>query len=81
MPVCRTPAIYTSETQRLGYRIAIHPGLSLLAVVAGVEAALEDLRSAADVAPPPPDTLAAFYRKLGSDEWDAIRHAASAQGR
>ena len=81
VPGGRTPAISASEAQRLGYRIAIHPGLSLLAVVAGVEAALEDLRSAADVAPPPPDTLAAFYRKLGSDDWDAIRHAASGQGR
>jgi 2-methylisocitrate lyase-like PEP mutase family enzyme len=73
VPGGRTPAIGKEEAAALGYRIAIYPALSLFATVSAVEGALEQLKSS-DMPPQwPVDVLGDFYRRLGSESWDAIR--------
>ena len=58
----------------MGYRVAILPGLLLTAVLQACDVALTRLRETGD---PPASangpTVREQFRRLGSQEWDALR--------
>jgi len=77
VPGGRTPLIGKTEARALGYRIAIYPGASLLAVVTSVDEALSRLATEDAPQQPTGDVLGTFYRRVGSEDWDALRNAFS----
>lgn len=77
VPGGRTPLIGKTEARALGYRIAIYPAASLLAVVTSVDEALSRLATEDAPQQPTGDVLGAFYRRVGSEDWDALRNAFS----
>ena len=80
VPGGRTPLVSPEEAEQMGFRLIIHPGLALLAVVAGVDAALVGLKAGGRPQKMDGSTLTAFYERLGSREWDAIRNGSPAVG-
>ncbi|NKJ00965.1 isocitrate lyase/PEP mutase family protein [Novosphingobium sp. SG707] len=79
VPGGRTPLLDQSEARQMGYRLAIYPAVALLAATGAIEAALHHLRDGGPPEAPPPGLLAGFYRRLGSDKWDAIRAMAGGE--
>lgn len=73
----RSPLISQVEARQMGYSLVIYPGVALLAVLTGVEAALDALKANEGLQQMDASQLKAFYERLGSNEWDAIRNAAS----
>ena len=74
VPGGKTPDITLKAAEEMGYRIAILPGLLLVAVLDTCDAALAQLR--ANGAAPPSATgpkLRERFRRLGADEWDGLR--------
>ncbi|GJD52878.1 Carboxyvinyl-carboxyphosphonate phosphorylmutase [Methylobacterium crusticola] len=70
----QTPDVDLATAQAMGYRLAILPSLLLGAAMDAFDAALSDLRRsgrtpASDGAP----DLRERFRRLGADEWDALR--------
>jgi hypothetical protein len=56
----------------MGYKLAIVPGLMLVATVVAGDAALAHLRSAGL----PPDagmSVSELFRRFGADDWNALR--------
>ncbi|MDR3463097.1 MAG: isocitrate lyase/PEP mutase family protein [Beijerinckiaceae bacterium] len=74
VPGGKTPNIPLAAVAAMGYRIAILPGLLLLAVLDAGDAALSDLKKDG-VAPMPGagTSLRGTFRRFGADEWDALR--------
>jgi len=78
VPGGRTPMAAPEELARLGFRVAIYPGACLAPVVRTVDAELAALAGV-----PPKDPVggpAAFFARLGSGEWDAIRRGERGAG-
>ena len=75
VPGGKTPNIPLADVAAMGYRIAILPGLLLLAVLDAGDAALFGLKQSG-VAPVPNAgaSLRETFRRFGTDEWDALRH-------
>jgi 2-methylisocitrate lyase-like PEP mutase family enzyme len=74
----KSPVVEVNELQRLGYRLAIVPGLLLTEIVTRCAAALASLRSFTDT--PLPDhglAIRDLFDRLGGREWDALAAAAS----
>jgi 2-methylisocitrate lyase-like PEP mutase family enzyme len=68
----KTPPLRMDQAEEMGYRLAIVPGLMLMAAVQAGEAALAQLRSTGV----PPDagmTVGDLFRRFGSDEWNDLR--------
>ena len=74
VPGGRTPMVDRARAEALGYRLLIHPGLTLLAATAAADAALTQLLAIGSPSYPDATDPAAFYRRLGSTRWDAIRN-------
>jgi 2-methylisocitrate lyase-like PEP mutase family enzyme len=72
VPGGRTPLNDMREAEALGYRLALLPGLLLLATIDACDAALAELRRH-HVAPTPAAGVAQTFRRVGSEEWDALR--------
>ena len=74
VPVGKTPNIPLADVAAMGYRVAILPGLLLLAVLDAGDAALFGLKRSG-VAPVPKAgaSLRETFRRFGTDEWDALR--------
>jgi 2-methylisocitrate lyase-like PEP mutase family enzyme len=74
VPGGKTPLVSMTDAQAMGYRLAIFPGLSLRSTVIAVDAALDRLRNngIAD-APQPGGSVLGGFRRVGADDWDAIR--------
>jgi 2-methylisocitrate lyase-like PEP mutase family enzyme len=74
VPGGKTPLVSMTDAQAMGYRLAIFPGLSLRSATLAIDAALDRLRSngIAD-APQPGGSVLAGFRRVGADDWDAIR--------
>jgi 2-methylisocitrate lyase-like PEP mutase family enzyme len=74
VPGGKTPEVSLKAVAEMGYRIAILPGLLLAAVLDGCDAALAQARTTgaapADMAGP---TIGERFRRLGAEEWDALR--------
>jgi 2-methylisocitrate lyase-like PEP mutase family enzyme len=69
----KTPEIVFGEAERMGYRLAIVPGLLFKAVIGVCDAMLSELRST-DRHPVPMNsmTVREAFRRVGADEWDAV---------
>jgi 2-methylisocitrate lyase-like PEP mutase family enzyme len=69
----KTPEIEFGEAERMGYRVAIVPGLLFKAVMGVCDAMLSELRST-DRHPVPMHsmTVREAFRRVGADEWDAV---------
>jgi 2-methylisocitrate lyase-like PEP mutase family enzyme len=72
VPGGRTPLNDLREAEALGYKLALLPGLLLLATIDACDAALAELRDH-HVAPTPAADVAQTFRRVGSEEWDALR--------
>lgn len=69
-----TPLLPFAQAQDLGYRMVILPGLLLKATVEAGDAALQELKRSGQMPPLKIDvTVAELFRRLGSDEWSALR--------
>lgn len=74
----KTPDINLQDAQRMGFKIAILPGLLLRAAVSAFDEALAAVREHHRV----PDALAQStphqnFRRFGADEWDELRRSYS----
>lgn len=74
----KTPDIKLQDAQRMGFKIAILPGLLLRAAVSAFDEALVAVRELQRV----PETLAQStphqnFRRFGADEWDELRRCYS----
>jgi 2-methylisocitrate lyase-like PEP mutase family enzyme len=69
----KTPEVAFGEAERMGYRVAIVPGLLFKAVMGVCDAMLSELRST-DCHPVPIHsmTVREAFRRVGADEWDAV---------
>ncbi|MDZ5460517.1 isocitrate lyase/PEP mutase family protein [Azohydromonas lata] len=72
VPGGRTPLNDLREAEALGYKLALLPGLLLLATIDACDVALAELRDH-HVAPTPAAGVAQTFRRVGSEEWDALR--------
>ena len=74
VPGGKTPDFPLADVAAMGYRVAILPGLLLLAVLDAGDAALASLKQTgvgpASSAGP---SLRERFRRFGTDEWDALR--------
>lgn len=69
-----TPLLPFAQAQDLGYRMVILPGLLLKATVEAGDAALQEIKRSGQMPPLKIDvTVAELFRRLGSDEWSALR--------
>ena len=69
----RTPAIKTSELERLGFKIVIYPGVSMFAAMTAIERALAQLRETETDWPEGTTTSPLeFFRKVGFDWWHEV---------
>ena len=69
VPSGRTPDIPDADLERLGFRMAIHPGALLEPVVAAMSAALAGLGGTDPQPAPGPFGL---FRAVGFDDWSAL---------
>src|SRR5260221_7744904 len=69
----KTPEVAFGEAERIGYRVAIVPGMLFKAVIRVCDATLSELRRI-DRHPVPLQsmTVREAFRRVGADEWDAI---------
>ena len=72
VPRGRTPFTDLREAEKLGYKLAILPGLMLMATIEAGDALLAQLK-ATGVAPNAKANVAETFRRFGADEWDALR--------
>ena len=76
----KTPPVSMEQAEGMGYKLAIVPGLLLMAAVQAGESALAQLRSTGQ----PPDagmTVSDLFRRFGSDEWNDLRERFNAGAR
>ncbi len=70
----KTPLVALSEAERLGYRLAILPGLLLKAAIGVFDAQLERLKTEGKHPVPEANLpVAEIFRRFGADEWDERR--------
>lgn len=80
VPGGRTPIFDLRDAERMGYKLAILPGLMLKAAMAAGDAALAYVREH-HCAPPAAANVAESFRRFGADEWDALRQQFNAGAR
>jgi len=72
----KTPDLDLGEAERMGYKLAIVPGLLIKTVVGICEQALAELKSTGRHPPLPKEmTVREVFQLSGADEWDALRTA------
>jgi len=76
----RTPVLDMNAAEAMGYKLAIVPGLMLVAAIQAGDAALAALRSTR-VVPSVDATVSQVFRRFGADEWDAVRQRFNAGAR
>jgi len=69
----KTPGFRSGRPKRMGYRVAIVPGLLFKSVIGVCDAMLSELRTT-DRHPVPMHsmTVGEAFRRVGADEWDAV---------
>jgi 2-methylisocitrate lyase-like PEP mutase family enzyme len=71
----KTPDIDLEEAARMGYKLAILPGLLIKSVIGSCEQALGELRRLRRHPPPVVEmTVREMFQRFGADEWGALRH-------
>jgi 2-methylisocitrate lyase-like PEP mutase family enzyme len=72
VPNGRTPPFPMSAVEKMGYRIAILPGITLAATITAGDAALAALRTTGS---PPETTMSPdeVFARFGAQEWNAVR--------
>jgi 2-methylisocitrate lyase-like PEP mutase family enzyme len=69
----KTPEVAFDDAERMGYRLAIVPGMLFKAVIGVCDATLSELRhSGRHPVPVHSMTVREAFRRAGADEWDAI---------
>lgn len=69
----KTPDIAFGDAERMGYRLAIVPGMLFKAVIGICDATLSELRKAGrHPVPMQSMTVQEAFRRVGADEWDAV---------
>jgi len=68
----KTPVQDLAEAKRAGYRIAILPGLLFQSAMTAFETALDEVRTEQRL-PAVTVSLRDRFRRMGADEWDALR--------
>jgi 2-methylisocitrate lyase-like PEP mutase family enzyme len=69
----KTPEVAFDSAERMGYRLAIVPGMLFKAVISACDATLSELRrSGRHPVPVHSMTVREAFRRVGADEWDAI---------
>jgi 2-methylisocitrate lyase-like PEP mutase family enzyme len=69
----KTPELALGDAERLGYRLAIVPGLLFKAVIGVCDAILSELRSTGRHPVPVNSlTIREAFRRVGADDWDAV---------
>lgn len=80
VPGGKTPPINLGDVEKMGYRLAILPGILLLSVIESCDLALHALRTTSmPVGPLNGATVAQIFQRFGADEWNAIRQAIALQ--
>jgi len=70
----KTPDLDLREAERIGYKLAILPGLLLKNVVGICDRALSELKATRRHPPPIAEmTVREMFQRVGADEWDARR--------
>jgi 2-methylisocitrate lyase-like PEP mutase family enzyme len=70
----KTPDLDFNDAERMGYKLAIVPGLLIKNVVGVCQQALADLKSVHRHPPLPKEmTVREVFQVSGADEWDALR--------
>ncbi len=78
----KTPDIDLREAQRMGYKLAIVPGLLIKSVVGICDKMLSELKTTyRHPALPKEMTVGDVFRLFGADEWDALRERFRAPAR
>ena len=78
----KTPPLDLREAERMGYALAIVPGLLMKTVVGACETALEALKqNHAHPAIPGDMNVREFFRRVGADEWEPLRERYRAPAR
>ncbi len=71
----KTPDLDLGDAERMGYKLAIVPGLLIKSVIGICEQALAELKSTRRHPPLPKEmTVREVFQLSGADEWDALRH-------
>jgi 2-methylisocitrate lyase-like PEP mutase family enzyme len=68
----KTPVLDLAEAQKLGFKLAILPGLLFQTAVAAFDAVLAEVK-ATQRHPDMKVSIKEKFRRMGSDEWDALR--------
>jgi 2-methylisocitrate lyase-like PEP mutase family enzyme len=69
----KTPEVSFDNAERMGYRLAIVPGMLFKAVISVCDATLSELRrSGRHPVPVHSMTVQEAFRRVGADDWDAI---------
>jgi 2-methylisocitrate lyase-like PEP mutase family enzyme len=68
----RTPVLDAAVAERMGYKIALVPGLLVSAMIEAADAALAALTSTR-IVPPVTASVGDTFRRFGADEWDRLR--------
>src|SRR5277367_3453195 len=70
----KTPELDLREAERMGYKLAIVPGLLVQCVVGICEEKLAELKAIRRHPAPPRDiTVREMFQRVGADEWDDLR--------
>ena len=72
VPGGKTPIGRMRDAEEMGYKLAIVPGLMLVATLQAGDAALKQLRETG-VPPAAGATVAEVFRRFGADEWNDLR--------
>jgi 2-methylisocitrate lyase-like PEP mutase family enzyme len=72
VPGGKTPVPRMRDAEEMGYKIAIVPGLMLVATLQAGDAALKQLRETG-VPPAAGTTVGEVFRRFGADEWNELR--------
>jgi len=70
----KTPHLDLREAERMGYALAIVPGLLMKTIVGACDLALSELKkNHAHPAIPGDMSVTEFFRRVGADEWEPLR--------
>ena len=72
----KTPMVDFADAQRMGFKLAIVPGLLFKTVIGACDAALKELREEGRHPVPIGNmTVRDAFRRMGAEEWDRVREA------
>ncbi|AEG93263.1 isocitrate lyase/PEP mutase family protein [Ramlibacter tataouinensis] len=72
VPGGKTPSLEMRHAEEMGYKLAIVPGLMLVAALQAGDAALKQLRETG-MPPQAGSTVGELFRRFGADEWNELR--------